>query len=154
MIGNRVQVVGLCYRPDSSSSPEGNDLICELVREACRRYKDVILCGDFNYRGIKWDLLQSDSEGQKFLDVTLDCFMEQHVRQPTRGRNTLDLVLSTEGTIIKNIVIGEPLGNSDHAIVEFEIELKTEEKTWKNMYYDYRNGNYEKIAEYLRSYDW
>ena len=63
--------------------------------------------------------------------------MEQHVRQPTRGKNTLDLVLSTEGTMIKNIVIGEPLGNSDHAIVEFEIELKTEEKTWKNMYYDY-----------------
>ena len=31
VIGNRVQVVGLCYRPDSSSSPEGNDLICELV---------------------------------------------------------------------------------------------------------------------------
>ena len=75
-------------------------MICELVGEACRRYKDVILCGDFNYRGINWDLLQSDSEGQKFLDVILDCFMDQHVRQPTRGKNILDLVFSTEGTMI------------------------------------------------------
>ena len=112
------------------------------------------MCGDFNYPGIDWDRLQSDREGQKFLDAIMDCFMEQYVKHPTRGNNILDLVFGTEGTIISNVVVNEPIGSSDHGTVEFELILKTDEKVWKNVYFDYRNGNYRKVAEYLNTYNW
>ncbi len=36
---------------------------------------------------------------------------------PTRGENMLDIILATEDDLIKEVVIGDPLGNSDHSTV-------------------------------------
>ena len=66
-----------------------------VIGQDCRRYKNVLICGDFSHRTIDWDLLQCDSDGQTFLDLTLDCFLHQHVDEPTRGENILHLVLSS-----------------------------------------------------------
>ena len=77
--------------------------------------------GDFNHRNIDWDLLESDSEGEAFLNLTQDFFMTQHVLEPTRGENTLDLVLSTNPDMIKNVNVTEPFGTSDHSIVNFDL---------------------------------
>ena len=49
----------------------------------------------------------------------------QHVREPTRYRagqrpSLLDLVLTNESHLVDRIQISEPLGKSDHAVLEFD----------------------------------
>ena len=76
-----------------------------VIGQACRTYKNVIICGDFNHGIIDLNLLQCDSEGQKFLDLTLDCFLHQHVSEPTWGENIFDLVFSSCESMVDNSVV-------------------------------------------------
>ena len=51
--------------------------------------------GDFNH--IQWKCLQSTgSEDHKFLYSVQDQFLTQHMLEPTRGENVLDIVLSSQ----------------------------------------------------------
>ena len=67
------------------------------------------------------------------------------MRQPTRGRNILDLVLSSDPILVNNLEVSAPLGSSDHNEVSFEINKNCENKGWKEYYYDYRKARYKKI---------
>ena len=50
--------------------------------------------GDFNYGHIQWNSLESTGiEDQQFLFLIQDSFLTQHVLEPTRGENVLDIVL-------------------------------------------------------------
>ena len=51
--------------------------------------------------------------------------------QPTRGENVLDLLLSSQNELEKNVKIHEPLGNSDQNQIHFDINVKSE-STSKN----------------------
>ena len=48
--------------------------------------------GDFNYPNIDWNLLERDNIGYEFLSLVQDCFLVQHVHDPTRSNNVFDLV--------------------------------------------------------------
>ena len=79
----------------------------------------MVLLGDFNRRSISWDyLVTARSEGVAFLSLTQDSFLAQHVRDPTRGENILDLVLTTSPELVENLQVREPF--SDHNIVTFD----------------------------------
>ena len=53
----------------------------------------MIVCGDFNYTCINWNLVHASmTSGQMFLDAILDSYLVQVVNKPTRGDNSLDLV--------------------------------------------------------------
>ncbi len=99
--------IGVCYHSTSSMAEEEVTLH-QLISRACIAYKDILICGDFNHRTINWDLLHSQVEGQAFLDLTLESFLIQHVSYPTRGKNILDLVLSSELKMIDKLVVQEP----------------------------------------------
>ena len=52
--------------------------------------------GDFSYSHIHWKLLESaGGDNDQFLLLTQDCFLTQHVLEPTRGGNVFDLILSS-----------------------------------------------------------
>ena len=53
------------------------------------------------------------------------------MREPTRGQNVLDIVLSSQNELVDNVKIHEPLGNSDHNQMHFEIKVKSESKNKK-----------------------
>ena len=146
-------VIGLCYN-STTSSQDSKDALNSEIRFACHRYNDIIICGDFNYPSIDWNLMQAESEGQNFLDTVMDCFLIQHVREPTRGQNILDLVMSKEGITIENVETCMPLGSSDHDVVKFDLKTEVEEEIWKYEYYDYRNGNYKELAKYMKEQNW
>ncbi len=76
--------IGVCYHSNSSMAEE-EVALHQLISRACIAYKDILICGDFNHRTINWDLLYSQVEGQALLDLTLESFLIQHVRVPTRG---------------------------------------------------------------------
>ena len=49
-------------------------------------------------------------------------FFTQHVLEPTRGENILDI--SSQQELVDNVKIHEPLGNSDHNQIHFDINVK------------------------------
>ena len=70
--------------------------------------------GDFNYRYIKWVTLEAIAEEAEFLDMVPDCFLTQHVTEPTRDSNTvLDLVSSTEPELVEDVEMGSLTAISD-----------------------------------------
>ena len=88
--GNSTLTVGLVYRSPNISTDE-NEKIQNAMKEVSKR--DCIIMGDFNHGRIQCKSQQSTgSEDQKFFNLVQDSFLTQHVLEPTRGENVLDIV--------------------------------------------------------------
>ena len=70
----------------------------------------------------------------------------QHVDQPTRDSNILNLIISSDADLVKDIVVGKNFGNSDHEIIRFNIVV-TYLNDKKKKYRNYSLGNYVKAVE-------
>ena len=78
---------------------------------------------DFNCGHVQW----KESAGcnhHQFPFLTQDCFLTQHVLEPTRKGNVLDLILSSQNELDDNVKVHEPLGSSDHSQIHFNIKVK------------------------------
>ena len=53
-----------------------------------------------------------------------------------------------------NIKIHEPLGNSDHNQIYFNINVKSESKNKKTYRRNFHKGNYKDMRKYLAKLDW
>ena len=91
--------------------------------------------GDFNHRHIHWKSLESTGgEEQQFIFLIQESFLTQHVLEPTRGENVLDIVLSSQKELVDNIKINDKIhGNSDHNQIHFDINVKPESKNKKRI---------------------
>ena len=106
--------------------------------------------GDFNHGHIQWNSLESTGiEDQQFLFLIQDSFLTQHVLEPTRGENVLDIVLSSQKELVDNVKICEPLGNSDHNQIHFDINVKSEGKNKKTYKRNFHKGNYKYMRKYF-----
>ena len=93
---------------------------------------ECVIMGDFNHGHIQWESLESaGGDDHQFLLLTQDCFLTQHVLEPTRGGNVLDLILSSQNELVDNVKVHGPLGSSDHNQIHFNIKVKTG-NTYKN----------------------
>ena len=111
--------------------------------------------GDFNHGHIQWNSLESTGiEDQQFIFLIQDSVLTQHVLEPTRGENVLDIVLSSQKELVDNVKIFEPLGNSDHNQIHFDINVKSESKKIKTYKRDFHKGNYKDMRKYLAKLDW
>ena len=111
---------GCIYRSptkEKEASLESTNEVYDILAKASER-NDVylLICGDFNYQEVDWENESSKEKSEhcsSFLNTIQDCFLHQHVNEPTRYRHgedpsLLDLVLS-------NDFAHEPgLGDSDH----------------------------------------
>jgi len=70
----------------------------------------VVLCGDFNLPGRQMDLLS---------DLLLDRSLIQLVKQPTRGENILDLLLTNSPDMISQVDVASGIPGSDHDAIQF-----------------------------------
>ena len=70
----------------------------------------------------------------------------QHVTEPIRGRNILDLVMSKPDQLIEEVKITLPLETSDHDTVEFIVPVRTNEDNWKIEYLNYRKANFKAVS--------
>ena len=113
------------------------------------------MTGDFNHGHIQRIFLQSTGrEDHRFLNLVQDCFLTQHVLEPTRGENVLDIVLSAQNECVDNVKICEPLGCSDHNQIYFIIKLKG--KWNRKIWYmnQFHKGRYKDMRKYLAKIDW
>ena len=93
-------------------------------------------------------------EDQQFLFLIQESFLTQHVLEPTRGENVLDIVLSSQKELVDNVKIHEPLGNSDHNQIQFDISVKSVSKNKKTYRRNFHKGNYTDMRNYLAKLDW
>jgi hypothetical protein len=157
-------LIGLCYRSPLSNG-ENNENLLKLFEAAINRggYCNILIMGDFNYPSIdcQQDLVMAGPESApaKFLEATQDLLLFQHVKKATRIRqgnqpSTLDYVFTDDDNLIDDIVYNEPLGKSDHVILEWELITETTETTSSQPKFNYIKGDYEKITDELMRVDW
>ena len=116
-----------------------------------------------NYKEIDWEreyASHHDSHLQDFVETLQDCFLYQHVTEPTRNRegewsNLLDLVLSTDGGMVQDLTYHPPPGGSDHVIIRFNVPLHQSRKIDDlSDQYNIIKANYEGIREELKNRTW
>ena len=149
--GNSTLTVGLVYRSPNISTDE-NEKIQNAIKEVSKR--DCIIMGDFNHGRIQWKSIQSTgSEDQRFLNLVQDSFLNQHVLEPTRGENVLDIVLSSQKEFIDNVRICEPLGCNDHNQIHFIIKVKGEQNRKIRYRKNVHKGRYKDMRKHLAKID-
>jgi hypothetical protein len=94
----------------------------------------------------------------EFIEALRDGFLIQHVDRPTRGRGSnnpslLDLVLTKEHTATPTVEYHQPLGKSDHSILDIRIEMKQSETFIKTIP-NYNRGNFDRMRRVLSDVDW
>ena len=124
--GNSKLTIGLVYRSPNINK-EDNTKIQNAMKEVSKG--ECIIMGDFNHGHKQWKSVESTGgEDQQFLFLIQDSFLTQHVLEPT---NVLDIVLLSLKELVDNVKIHEPLGNSDHNQIHFDINVKSESKNKK-----------------------
>ena len=141
-------VVGVCYRSQVSDENELGEMFGSF-KLACDTNRSVLVMGDFNYPDINWNTLRADINGNKFLKLVMDCYLEQHVSVPTRGNNILDLILTTEIPIKDPISMLPPVENSDHDDLLFSIDCSISQEKEKK-YVCYNQADYISMREFVK----
>ena len=98
-------LTGVCYNTTANNKEEQESLH-KLMKKACK--------------------LETEVEVRQFQEVVLDCFLTQHITEPTREGKTLDLVLTDNENMVENVVVREPFRTSDHNIIQFDVICNVE----------------------------
>ena len=105
-------LIGGCYRTEKYEK--------KIIQEINKSIysidtTNVLLFGDLNFRRIQWDTLTTTNEVEKaFVDTLNDKLLTRVVDEPTRGSNTLDLIISGSPTDIEKWVLCPPFSTRDH----------------------------------------
>ena len=131
-----------------------------LTRYSCGNRCHIIV-GDLNTPKMDWENATgpSDSVNKPILDFVVKYGYCQLVNFATRGRNTLDVVLTDSDLIVSSISCEPPLGQSDHNIIEFIMSLcmssvKGAASHQFHKRYLWRDADYEEMNSYLNTVDW
>ncbi len=150
-------VVGCIYRPPSSDA-ENDASLAELIAHICSQHKGlVIISGDFNLPRIDWEHLCWPANCDWFMDAIENNYLHQHILQPTRQSNILDLLFSNDPSIVSRIELTPPLGSSDHASIICYFQLvNSREVTGRGEMFrrDYRNADWASYRRHLEETDW
>ena len=134
-------------------------MIQDFIKISEKSYSHILICGDFNYPGINWEDEQcSGQEAKLFLEGIRDCYLHQHVAEPTHHRpnqqaNILDLILTNEEGMVSHMVHSAPLGKSHHSVLLFTLHVYKEPAPFKSRYI-FEKGDYSSMSELLRKIDW
>src|SRR5260221_2016005 len=144
--GNLFLNFGVCYRTDSTTQLELENMFT-IIRKATKHA--TVIVGDFNYPKIDWNILECSETEEPFLDLIQDCFLTQHVINATRGNNILDLVFTTEKSMVDSIEVIEHFAKSDHEIVIFDLVAETDIKELIQYKYCFYRAKYNEIRKKL-----
>ena len=157
-------LIGCIYRSPSREAVQSTEELCDLLRHVCATGPShLLITGDFNMPIIDWDSRYSPApvghHSHTFIDTLNDCFLFQHVRQPTRYRHgetpsVLDLVLSIEEGMVKNLRYSAGLAASDHVSIEFELACYSETCKEPDNKLDFSRANFKLLNNMLQNTDW
>ncbi|KAF2351835.1 hypothetical protein FHG87_017407 [Trinorchestia longiramus] len=79
--------------------------------------------------------------------------LQQHVNEPTRGNNILDVVMTTTDLSINGLEVMDKIG--DHQIIDFSLEVQDPNtRTQHKQVLDYKRANVELMKEELGRYNY
>ena len=100
-------VIGLIYRPPTHNINSNRKLYDKIIK-VNNSFESVIF-GDFKS-------LKSQMSHDLYNNL-LKSSLSQHLNQPTRSDNILDLIFSTNDGLVSNVNTGPEFSTSDHKIV-------------------------------------
>ena len=150
-------VVCAVYRPGSCSESDVRILeYLDDTLEAARAHgSKIIIAGDFHVHNTAWlGSTKTTKAGELAEDLCALHGLYQHIDQPTRGLNTLDLVLSDVKSPV-HVAVQPPIGHSDHAVlrVDFTIPMYREPKTSRTVW-RYNLADWPRLKHDFCSTDW
>jgi ribonucleases P/MRP protein subunit RPP40 len=143
--------IGICYRPPGIISIQD-----EALFEVMGGFKNetFILMGDFNFPELNFGDSYNLDSSHGFVKSLENNFLFQMVDKPTRNNNYLDLVISTDESLIRNLSVDEPFESSDHQMIRFSLLCKAMSKCKNNKFYEYFKTNYNKIRDHVKTLGW
>ncbi len=149
VVPNLNTLVFTVYRPPSSDERSFR-LVLDKIRETINLYPslEIILLGDFNFPQISWEnrLIQggtrhSSTQANYFLDMMDECHLTQHIHDPTRIKNTLDLVLTKNPSLVHSYINQDTI-MSDHKLIQINMysarcaqhEIATQEQALQGLH--------------------
>ena len=155
-------LVGCLYRspsdPCSVETKQNNEKLNDLIIEMTRDRSHVLITGDFNFPDIDWvnELSPPEVQASNFMEAIRESFLSQHVKVPTHYRsdqnpNILDLIFTSEESMIDSIRHEAPLGKSHHQTLCFVFKCYSENSKKSDTRYCYAKGDYKKLKEIVGS---
>jgi hypothetical protein len=135
-------LIGVIYRSPNSSSDNN-----KILNSRC-----TLIVGDFNHPEIDWADGSSPGDGNHpaslFLESVRDSFVIQNISKPThfRGKQTpniLDLVFTSEESMIDELRHEAPFGKSHHKSLFFSVKCCAEKTLRKRERLNFAKGNYD-----------
>ena len=123
-------IIACVYRSPNSAAENTNSLNRSLRASAKRYYSNLVVLGDFNYPKIDWThcttTTKTNDPNFMFRQTIRDCFLQQYMKSPTRGRNCdnpslIDLALCNNDDLVLDVSVLSPLGKSDHSLIEMQV---------------------------------
>ncbi|KAF2344897.1 Endonuclease/exonuclease/phosphatase [Trinorchestia longiramus] len=108
----------LVYRNPTSTAIE-DDEFYDCLDIILSTTHETLIMGDFNLPHINWTTRQSQAPGSKLIDLMNTNSLQQHVNEPTRGNNILDLVMTTTDLSINGLEVTDKI--DDHQMIDFSL---------------------------------
>ena len=152
-------MIGTVYKPKHDDGKTLQDLSASLRKiQSDSPSSDIIIGGDFNQPNVNWtinDIIPghwaSSSTAQALLNIIAEFGLEQLVREPTREKSILDLMLTNNPSVFSSVSV-EP-GISDHSIVVSDLSLMPRyRKKTKRKIFIRRKADLDGIKNHLRSF--
>ena len=107
---------------------------------------EIVLVSDFNLPDIDWStnsFFRDTDLNCRLMNILLDHFMSQQVLEPPRGKNILDLVITTNEGLIRNLQVGEPV--SDHNSIAFKVTMSSSKNMSHKKVYEFTKANLDRL---------
>ena len=144
----------------SGSASEGDTRLMEYLDSHLNAVRQqgthLILAGDFNVHNTDWlGSAKTTPAGEAMEVLSAAHYLTQHVSEPTRGNNTIDLILSDFNTPVI-AKLHAPLGRSDHACVVADFlqaplhrQPTTSRRAWR-----YNKADRPRLRHFFRRTNW
>jgi len=109
--------------------------------------------GDFNVANIDWETMLGRGRhlGRNLIQYIEDNNLFQHIREPTRGRNILDLLITTEQDLITHLEVSPNVAGSDHNAITFVLEMGEPEQEINVRLPNFREADWEQLKMRLQN---
>lgn len=145
-------IVSCIYRPPNIT--EQVDLQLYESLGSTISGKQAIILGDFNCANVDYENMTGNAEGERLINFLEDNFLNQTVKCPTRGANILDLVITTDESLVNNIQVLEPLADSDHNMVEFDFAVDGKKDKNEMRRPNFNKANFSEFKNKLSRVNW
>jgi hypothetical protein len=151
--GKNSLLIGVVYRSPNSSS-DSDKVLNSLLPSMTFRKSHALIVDDINHPEL--DGIDGSSPREEnhpaslFMESERDSFLVQHVTKLTHFRskqtpNILDLVLTSDESMLDELRHEAPLGKSHHQSLLFRLNCCTEKTLQKHEHLNFAKGDYDKL---------